>query len=123
MNGVTALAQATGQDTRAIEAAVHSYAATMGNHKLYGPLSSWELKNDILIGKISLPSPVTTVGRLADFHDHVRDNFALMQNPTAFELGHCLAYVGLASNFSALLALSTNGISNGHMALHNCGIS
>jgi len=124
MNGVSALALATGQDTRAIEAAVHFYAQNLGHDQHYGPLSSWTIKDNVLFGKIALPTPVSVVGRLKDNHDHVNDNLVeLMQNPTSFELGHCLAYVGLASNFSALLALVTDGISKGHMALHDCGVS
>ena len=123
MNGVIALALATGQDTRAVESAAHFYAQDLGNNNQYGPLSTWKVNNGVLYGKLAIPTPTSVVGRLKDNHAHVNDNLVqLMQNPNAFELGQCMACVGLASNFSALLALVTDGISKGHMSLHNCGV-
>ncbi|MEM2982250.1 MAG: hydroxymethylglutaryl-CoA reductase, degradative, partial [Candidatus Bathyarchaeia archaeon] len=56
MNGITAVVLATGNDTRAVEAGAHAYAARDGR---YGPLSRWE-KNEKgdLIGSIELPMAV-----------------------------------------------------------------
>src|SRR5690606_22250134 len=43
MTGVTAVAMATGNDTRAVEAGAHAYAARKG---WYGSLSHWEVTRD-----------------------------------------------------------------------------
>jgi hydroxymethylglutaryl-CoA reductase len=40
MNGIDAVAVATGNDWRAIEAGAHAWAARSGR---YGPLSSWKI--------------------------------------------------------------------------------
>lgn len=41
-----------------------------------------------------------------------------MDYPSASELGHVMASVGLANNFAALRALSIEGIQKGHMNAH-----
>ena len=41
-----------------------------------------------------------------------------MNNPNARQLGHIMASIGLAQNFSALKALVSEGIQRGHMRLH-----
>ncbi|MEM1931687.1 MAG: hydroxymethylglutaryl-CoA reductase, degradative, partial [Sulfolobales archaeon] len=43
MNGIIAVALATGQDTRALEAGAHAYAARRGR---YEPLSTWETDSE-----------------------------------------------------------------------------
>lgn len=42
----------------------------------------------------------------------------MLDNPSASELSTILACVGLSNNFSALKALSTEGIQKSHMKLH-----
>ena len=125
MNGVIAVALATGQDTRALEAAAHFYARHLGKdaatgNSQYGPLATWAMDAEgQLIGQIELPVPVGVVGRLPDVHTTIKNNLTMLQSPSGKELGQIMAAIGLLSNFSALRALVSNGIIDGHMALHN----
>jgi hypothetical protein len=47
----------------------------------------------------------------------------LLGNPTNKQLAEILVSVGLAQNFAALRALSTEGIQRGHMSLHSRNIA
>jgi hydroxymethylglutaryl-CoA synthase len=47
----------------------------------------------------------------------------LLGNPTSKQLAEILVSVGLAQNFAALRALSTEGIQRGHMNLHSRNIA
>lgn len=116
MNGVDAMAIATGNDWRAIEAAAHAYAARSGR---YSALTRWykDDKGD-LIGEIEMPMKVGTVGGSLETNPSVRINHRLLGSPNAPELAAIMATVGLAQNFAALRALSTDGIQQNHMTLH-----
>lgn len=115
MNGVTAVVSATGNDTRAVEAGAHSYAASGG----YSPLTTWEkTENGDLAGTIEIPVPVGTVGGATTSHPGAQANLKIMEVESAQELGEVMASVGLAQNFAALRALSSEGIQRGHMKLH-----
>ena len=118
MNGVIAVALALGQDTRAIEAAVHSYASNMGANGKYGPVTTWKIKDDKLVGTIAIPTPVGVVGR-TKMNKSVYYNFLISDSKSAKDCGQLLASAGLAANFSALNALVGAGITMGHMRLHN----
>ena len=116
MNGVTAVTMATGNDTRAIEAGAHSYAARGG---AYRSLSVFEKNRDgDLVGSIELPAAVGTVGGATRVHPVARANLKVLGIVSADDLGRVLASVGLAQNFAALRALATEGIQRGHMSLH-----
>lgn len=116
MNGVTAVTMATGNDTRAVEAGAHSYAARGG---AYRSLSVYEKNRDgNLVGSIELPAAVGTVGGATRVHPVARANLKVLGISSADELGRVLASVGLAQNFAALRALATEGIQRGHMSLH-----
>jgi len=116
MNGVTAVTMATGNDTRAIEAGAHSYAARGG---AYRSLSVYEKNRDgDLVGSIELPAAVGTVGGATRVHPGARANLKVLGITSADDLGRVLASVGLAQNFAALRALATEGIQRGHMSLH-----
>ncbi len=115
MNGITALALATGNDTRAIEAAVHRYAATDGG---YRALTRYRVADDRLHGELALPLPLGTVGGAAGIHPTSAAALALLGSPGAERLARIAACVGLAQNLSALFALVTEGIQRGHMGLH-----
>ena len=116
MNGVDAIAIATGNDWRAIEAAAHAYAARDGR---YRSLTRWYAdKNGDLLGEIKIPMKVGTVGGSLETNPSVRINHRLLGSPSATELAGIMATVGLAQNFAALRALSTDGIQQGHMTLH-----
>ncbi len=116
MNGVDAVAIATGNDWRAIEAAAHAYASRGGQ---YSSLTRWR-KNEAgdLVGEIEIPMKVGTVGGSLETNPSVRINHRLLGSPNAPELAAIMATVGLAQNFAALRALSTDGIQQNHMTLH-----
>ena len=116
MNGITAVVLATGNDTRAVEAGAHAYAAIQG---CYTPLSTWE-KNDAgdLVGTIELPMAVGLIGGATATHPIAKISVKILGVRTAIELAQIIASVGLAQNFAALRALATEGIQRGHMTLH-----
>jgi hydroxymethylglutaryl-CoA reductase len=114
MNGIVAVALATGNDTRAVEAGAHSYASLGGYH----PLTEWEqTSNGDLYGRIRLPLAVGTVGG-ATHHPLAKVCRKILGVQTAAELAEVMASVGLAQNLAALRALVSEGIQRGHMKLH-----
>ncbi|MFX0089014.1 MAG: hydroxymethylglutaryl-CoA reductase, degradative [Promethearchaeota archaeon] len=116
MNGITALTLATCNDTRAVEAGAHAYAAYKG---VYKPLSTWEKNEDgDLVGTIEIPAAVGLVGGATKTHPVARVAVKILGVKTAAELGEVMASLGLAQNLAALRALATVGIQRGHMRLH-----
>lgn len=116
MNGVSAVALATGNDTRAIEAGAHVFATKSGR---YTSLSRYELTPEgDLAGSIELPLALGLVGGATKVHPTAQACLKILGVKTAAELSRIVAAVGLAQNFSALKALSTVGVQQGHMALH-----
>ncbi len=116
MNGVDAVALATGNDWRSIEAAAHAYAARGGR---YTALTRWyKGKDGELIGELDMPMKVGIVGGSLLSNATVALNLRLLGVKTANELAELMGAVGLAQNFSALRALVTEGIQQGHMTLH-----
>ena len=117
MNGISAVGMATGQDTRALEAGAHAYAATRPGG--YGPLTTYEKdKNGDLVGMIECPMPVGIVGGATRAHPTARASLKIMGITNADRLARVMAAVGLVQNFSAMRALATEGIQRGHMTLH-----
>ncbi len=115
MNGIDAVALATGNDARAIEAGAHAYAAQGG----YGPLSRYSVTpQGDLLGELELPMPVGIVGGATRAHPTAQAALRIIGAHTADRLGRVMAAVGLVQNFSALRALATEGIQRGHMGLH-----
>ena len=115
MNGIDAVAIASGNDWRAIEAGAHAYAARSGQ---YSPLSRWTIEDGSLVGRIELPLAVGTVGGPIKVHPLVRLMHKVLNVKGARELAEVMAAVGLAQNLAALRALGSVGIQRGHMALH-----
>ena len=115
MNGVDAVAVATGQDWRAIEAGAHAFACRAGR---YRPLSTWSIADGHLIGRIELPLALGTVGAPIRLHPGVQLALKLLRVTSAGELAMVFASVGLAQHFAAIHALGSIGIQKGHMALH-----
>jgi len=116
MNGIDAVALATGQDFRAIEAAAHAYAARDGT---YRSMTRWfKTKEGDLAGDLELPLAVGTVGGVVSVHPTTKVGIKILGVKTAKELATVLAAVGLAQNLAALKALATVGIQVGHMRLH-----
>lgn len=116
MNGVDALVIATGNDFRAIEAGAHSFASITGK---YLPLTKYYKDSDgNLVGEIEMPMALGLVGGATRSHPAARIAIKILKVKTASELAGIAASLGLAQNFAALRALSTEGIQQGHMKLH-----
>lgn len=115
MNGITALALATGNDTRGIEAAVHRWAARDGH---YRGVTGYRIEGEVVVGEIELPLPFATTGGAVGFHPSSRASLSLLGNPDAMTLSRVAAALGLAQNFAAVHALVTEGIQKGHMKMH-----
>ncbi|MCD6511088.1 MAG: hydroxymethylglutaryl-CoA reductase, degradative [Thaumarchaeota archaeon] len=115
MNGIVAVAMATGQDTRALEAGAHAYASLGG----YKPLTRWEVNSEgDLVGSIELPLAVGIVGGSIRANPIAEICLKILGVKSSRELAEVMASVGLAQNFSALRALVSEGIQRGHMKLH-----
>jgi hydroxymethylglutaryl-CoA reductase len=119
LNGIDALALATGNDFRAIEAGAHAYAARLGS---YGPLTSFNLdcEKRLLEAELSLPLAVGTVGGLTKMHNGVKSALKILGNfgKNAQSLSSVMVSLGLAQCLAAIFALSGEGIQKGHMRLH-----
>ncbi len=143
MNGIDAVAVATGNDWRALEAGAHAYAARQGR---YTSLTEWNLltadpfdklraghrslaaapispinnanQAAYLQGVLDLPLSVGTVGGATRAHPTARVAMKILGQPKARQLAEIMAAVGLAQNLAAIRALAGEGIQRGHMRLH-----
>ena len=116
MNGIIAVANAVGQDSRAIDAAANAYAAKSGS---YRSLSKWSKDDDgNLVGILEIPLSVGIVGGIVNVHPVAKVCTKILGALSAQELACIMTATGLAQNFSAIRALSTEGIQKGHMRLH-----
>ncbi|MFV0249396.1 MAG: hydroxymethylglutaryl-CoA reductase, degradative [Tenacibaculum sp.] len=115
MNGIDAVALATGNDFRALEAGVHAYATKQG---IYKGLTDCELNNGMFKFWIEIPLALGTVGGLTALHPMAKLSLDMLGKPSARQLMEIMATVGLAQNFAALKALVTQGIQQGHMKMH-----
>ncbi|KRM96169.1 3-hydroxy-3-methylglutaryl-coenzyme a reductase [Liquorilactobacillus aquaticus DSM 21051] len=116
MNGVDAVALATGNDWRAIESGAHAFAARDGQ---YRGLSQWTISDEQLKGRIELPLPVGSVGGSIGILPLVKINQRILKIKNAEELEKVIACVGLGQNLAALYALISEGIQKGHMRLQS----
>lgn len=114
-NGIDAVVIATGNDWRAVEAGAHAFASRDGHYK---GLSTWSIDGEYLVGSITLPLPIASVGGSIGLNPKVAVAFDLLNQPKARQLASIIASVGLCQNFAALRALVTSGIQAGHMKLH-----
>ena len=116
LNGIISVANAIGQDSRAIEAAANAYAAKSGR---YRSLSTWSKDDDgNLVGTLEIPLSVGIIGGIANVHPVAKTCIKILKITTAQELACVMVATGLAQNYSAIRALSTEGIQKGHMRLH-----
>ena len=116
MNGTIAVANAVGQDSRAIEAAANAYAAESGK---YHSLSKWSKDSEgNLVGELEIPLSVGIVGGIANVHPVAKVCTKILGAISSQELACIMIATGLAQNYSAIRALSTEGIQKGHMRLH-----
>lgn len=114
MNGIDAVLIASGNDFRAAESAVHSFAAKSGR---YSPLTDWKIEKGFLKGEIKIPLPVATVGGATNTKKAQLAK-KILRVKNAAEFGVVCAAVGLANNLAAIFAITTEGIQKGHMKLH-----
>ena len=121
MNGIIALTLATGNDTRAIEAGAHAYAALSGH---YSPLTKFQIDSDgNLVGEIEIPLALGIIGGMTKIHPMARLAIKILNVKSANELSQVAAALGLAQNVAALRALASEGIQKGHMTLHSRNIA
>jgi hydroxymethylglutaryl-CoA reductase len=126
MNGIDAVAVATGNDWRALEAGAHAYAARNGRYTsltewslvTLGPSSSEAGQITHLHGVLDMPLSVGTVGGATKAHPTARVSMKILGQPNARWLAEIMVAVGLAQNLAAIRALATEGIQRGHMRLH-----
>ncbi len=121
MNGITALALATGNDTRALEAAAHAYAAKDGR---YRALTEYRIEDEFLVGTLEMPIAIGTVGGAVGFHPVSTLALQIIfmahdMEVSADRLARIAVSLGLAQNFAALTALVSEGIQRGHMRQHS----
>jgi hydroxymethylglutaryl-CoA reductase len=114
-NGIDALALATGNDFRAIEAGAHTYACRNGR---YQSLTDLTLEGDVFHYELNVPLAMGTVGGLTSLHPMARFSLEMLGNPSARELMMIAASAGLSNNFGAVKSLVTKGIQVGHMKMH-----
>lgn len=114
-NGIDAVAIATGNDFRAIEAAGHAYAARNGK---YSSLSWVEIEGHTFRFVLEVPLALGTVGGLTNLHPLAKQSLEMLGSPSAKELMMITSVMGLANNFSAVKSLTTKGIQAGHMKMH-----
>lgn len=108
MNGMIPVVIATGNDTRAVESGVHSYASYGGK---YRPVTIWEKNNcGDLEGMIEVPMAVGIVGGTTKIHPLAQLSLKLMDIHSASELAEVIASVGLAANLGVLHSLVTDGL-------------
>ena len=115
MNGMDPVLIATGNDWRAVEAGVHAYATRTG---AYQAISRWRYNDGTLVGTLTAPVIVGTVGGVTATHPTAKLCLRMMGVTSANELSRVIAAVGLVQNLGALNALCTEGIIQGHMRLH-----
>lgn len=122
LNGIVAAALASGNDTRALQAAAHEWAAKSGR---YMPLSTWTLQNSdqILYGRIEIPLQIGTVGGAIASLPMSKVALHLAKVKNANDFRNVLAAVGLVQNLAALRALAGPGIQAGHMRLQAANIA
>ena len=106
---------ATGNDFRAVEAAIHAYASKDGS---YMSLTHAKIENDEFVYWIEIPISIGTVGGIINLHPMVKWCLNLLQKPNSKQLMSIIGAAGLAQNFAAIKSLITYGIQVGHMKMH-----
>ena len=114
-NGVDAVVLATGNDWRAAEACGHAFASSSGH---YRALTDVEIKGNTFRYTLTIPIALGTIGGLTRTHPLAKLALEILGNPGSAELMKIAAATGMANNFSAINALITSGIQQGHMKMH-----
>ncbi len=116
MNGIDAVLMATLNDWRSAEANAHTYHYLTGNLSLTKYSKTEE--GDLLV-EIEIPIAVGTVGGSTNTVRKSAIFRKILNVSDSREFADVLAAVGLAQNFAAVRALSSEGIQQGHMSLHS----
>ena len=80
MNGIDAVIISTGNDFRAVEAAVHAFASSDGNYKGLSQCSIIDNKFKI---SLKIPISIGTVGGITDLHPMVKLSHRILGNPSS----------------------------------------
>ena len=80
MNGMDAVAVASGQDWRAIGSAAHSYASLHGR---YRPLTTYYIKDGHLTGRIEVPISVGSKGGAIKSNPSYNNTLMILGYPNA----------------------------------------
>ena len=97
MNGIDSVVIATGNDFRAVEAAIHAYASKDGT---YSSLTHAKIEKDELIYWIEIPLAVGTVGGITNLHPIVKWSLKLLKNQIGKQiLMRIIGVAGLSSKF------------------------
>lgn len=105
MDGIDAVVIATGNDWRAVHAGAHAYATRLGS---YGPLATFHVADEELVGQVEIPLALGTVGGTLRAHRLAQMSLRLMGSPGASELAKAAACVGLMSAFAVGLPQEPN---------------
>ncbi len=115
MNGIDAVLLATGNDFRAVEAGMHSYAVRNGK---YSALSHVEISGNDFRFSAEFPLALGVIGGITGIHPLASVSMDILGNPDVKKLMSITASVGIANNFSAVSSLISAGIQQGHMKMH-----
>ncbi len=116
MNGIDAVALATGNDWRSVEAGAHAFAV---RDSAYRALTEWTTgESGSLQGKLTIPIKIGIVGGSQTANASAAIGLRIAGVKSAPELAKLMGAVGLAQNLAALRALVSEGIQKGHMGLH-----
>jgi hydroxymethylglutaryl-CoA reductase len=113
---VDAVAIATGNDFRGVEAGAHSFASY--EHEYKSLTKYYKNEKGDLVGEIEMPMVLATIGGTMKSNPMAQLSLKILGIKTSGELARIGVSVGLAQNFAALRALATTGIQAGHMKLH-----
>ena len=116
LNGIDSLVIATGNDFRAVESCIHTYAARDGQYRSLS--KAWIDDKDHFHFSLKFPIALGTVGGLTSLHPLAKTSLQILGNPSAKDLMKMTAAVGLMQNFAAVKSLTTTGIQLGHMKMH-----
>ena len=119
LNAIDAIAIATGNDWRAIEAGIHAYAAHTGQ---YRSITTWRLKGNSLVGILTAPINAATRGGITSLHPAAKLCLNMLDIEKASQLSGIMAAAGLIQNLGAIRALTQEGIVQGHMKLHTTNL-
>ncbi len=120
LNGIDPVLIATGNDWRAVEAGLHSYASRSGR---YTSITKWKMDSGCLKGFLETPMSLGTVGGVTRLHPTAKMCLKMLKVTSAQQLARIIAAVGLVQNLGALRALSTVGVVKGHLHLHTANLA